>query len=503
MRKLQMLVNYCVRIWIIASILIITGLPAALASSGGADALGNKLSLWTVIPFAGILLSIAIVPLLHGKWWDHNMGKVSLFWALLFVIPFAFEFGLNTAIYHVLHIVTLDYIPFIILVGALYIITGGVAVKGDLPATPVFNTGMLFIGSLLASVIGTTGATMLLLRPLLSANRHRVKRAHTIMWCIFLVSNIGGSLTPIGDPPLFIGFLHGIPFFWTLKLAGIYFFNILLLLAMYYRVERTYYRQEMAHCLKPLGNIDVAKNNTHKEVLSNIQFVGLKNFIFLAGVLASVIMSGLLANHSLFYDEVTRTARGITIFAEHGHDLIIPWLNILRDALILVMAALSLKFTTREIRQENNFTWHPINHVAILFAGIFVTIVPALALLQARGNELGVTSAAQFFWATGILSSFLDNTPTYLAFLSLGSQLGSTVGIATDMGIVSEKVLMAISCGAVFMGANTYIGNAPNFMVKSIAEEEGIKMPSFFGYMGWSMIILIPVFILNTLIFFS
>ena len=450
--------------------------------------LGHQLPIWSVLPFVGMLLSIALFPLFAPHWWEHNRGKVSLFWALVFVVPFFFAFGGSLTVYELLHMYVLDYIPFIILLTGLFIVSGGIIVRGTLRGTPLVNAVMLGIATLLASWVGTTGASMLLIRPLLRAIKDRKWKAHTVIFFIFLVSNIGGSLTPIGDPPLFLGFLHGVPFFWTMRLILPMGLNVLILLTLYLIIDTLLYRREPA--MPSDGET------------APLKVEGLLNLLFLLGIVGSVIASGLLSKLPVFIDPLTHEAKGIPVFNYHGHELVWPWVSLMRDVFILFMAGLSWRFTPRQIREDNFFTWGPIQEVAVLFAGIFTTMIPALALLQARGGELGVTSPAQFFWAAGALSSFLDNAPTYLTFLSLAGGLGAASGIVTDLGTVTPSVLMAISCGAVFMGANTYIGNAPNFMVRSIAEENGVKMPSFFGYMGWSIMILIPIFILDTFVFF-
>jgi Na+/H+ antiporter NhaD/arsenite permease-like protein len=453
--------------------------------------LGDLLPIWSVVPFVGILLSIALAPLVNAHWWEHNMGKASLFWSAAFLIPFSIAFGLKDGVYQLLHIYVVDYIPFIILLFALFVIAGGIMVRGTLQGTPLFNTAILAIGAVLASVVGTTGASIVLIRPLIRAIKGRRVKVHTIIFFIFIVSNIGGSLTPVGDPPLFLGYLHGVPFFWTLKLLPAFFLNVGLLLGVYYWLDSRQFKKEGA-----------AGAGAESSSVDPIRVDGLCNLIFLGGVIAAVVLGGVFAKHPVFFDAAHNSPAGIPIISSHGHTLVFPYLNILRDAFILMMALLSLKMTPVALRSDNSFSWAPIKEVAILFAGIFVTIIPALAILGAKGAGLGVTEPWQYFWAAGTLSSFLDNAPTYLTFLALGTQMQATSGVMTDMGMVTEHVLMAISCGSVFMGANTYIGNAPNFMVRSIAEESGIRMPSFFGYMGWSLAVLIPIFLLNTVLFF-
>ena len=488
----------------------------ALASSGAVD-----YPYWTVVPFVGILLSIAICPLINAHWWEKNIGKVALFWSLAFTIPAAVFWGLGNAWYSLLHIMLLDYVPFLTLVAGLFVVAGGINIGGTLPNTPLANSVMLAIGASLASIVGTTGATMLLIRPIISANKDRNMKTHTIIFLIFLVSNIGGVLTPVGDPPLFLGFLHGVPFFWTLGLFADWLFNVAFLLVLYFAIDGYFFRKHKldmeAMNVNSQKYKELSFSEQLKEMLSfehndeehgdqkikaSIKIIGLQNLLFLAGILAAVIFSGVCAQHPVFFDKIHNLPRGLVVMTHHDHELLVPYINMIRDGFIILMAICSLKFTSKEIREANSFTWGPVEEVGILFAGIFATIIPALAILGAHGKELGLTEPWQFFWATGLLSSFLDNAPTYLVFTSLASQLGSTVGVVTDMGIIDENLLKAISAGAVFMGANTYIGNAPNFMTKAIAEENGVPMPSFFGYMLWSGLILIPLFILNTLLFF-
>lgn len=470
---------------------------AAGTGIGSEPSLGNILPLWSVVPFVGILLSIALGPLVNAHWWEHNMGKVSLFWGIVFSVPFVLGYGLDVGLYNLLHIYVVDYIPFIVLLAGLFVIAGGIIIRGSLVGTPYFNAVILAIGAVLSSVIGTTGSSMLLIRPLIRANAFRRVKAHTIVFFIFLVSNIGGSLTPIGDPPLFLGFLHGVPFFWTLRIIAPFLVNCAILLVAYIAIDRYFYQRETMFTER--GSINASTSN---ENAAKVSFGGLYNITFLLGVIAAVIFSGVFAQHPLFFDAPSGSAWGLPIMTSNGHTLVMPWINLARDLFIILMAVLSLKVTPRQLRADNHFTWGPIREVAVMFAGIFTTIIPALAILKARGGELGVTSPAQFFWAAGLLSSFLDNAPTYLTFASLAGSLGATVGVWTDLGIIDAEILLAISCGSVFMGANTYIGNAPNFMVRSIAEENGIKMPSFFGYMGWALALLIPLFVLDSWLFF-
>ncbi|GAA1627117.1 sodium:proton antiporter [Georgenia ruanii] len=449
--------------------------------------LGEQLPVWSIIPFVGMLLSIAVVPLVNAHWWERHQGKVSAFWALAFFVPFLVGFGPAVALTHGAEVLLLDYLPFIILILGLFAVTGGIVVRGSLSGTPKVNVVLLLVGTLLASWIGTTGAAMVMIRPLLRANAWRRHRVHQVVFFIFLVANIGGALTPIGDPPLFLGFLRGVPFFWTMHLLGPVLLNTAVLLVVFYLIDSRLMRREGPH---------------PEHTGERVRVDGLHNVVFLLMIVGAVILSGALAQQPLFMDTATGEARGITLVTTAEGHVTVPTLGLLRDAVILLAALLAFRGTRRELRAANGFTWGPIQEVAILFAGIFVTMIPALAILQARGGELGVTSPAAFFWATGALSSVLDNAPTYLVFLTTAASLGATSGVATTLGVIDPHLLMAVSAGAVFMGANTYIGNAPNFMVRSIAVEAGVRMPSFLGYMRWSLGVLIPLFVLDTLLFF-
>jgi Na+/H+ antiporter NhaD/arsenite permease-like protein len=449
---------------------------------GGVD-LGAVLPLWSVVPFVGILLSIAIFPLVAGEFWHHHFPKVSAAWALMFAIPFILAYH-GQAVYEILHIYIIDYIPFIILLWALFTVAGGILIRGSFNGTPVMNLVLLVVGTVIASWVGTTGAAMLLIRPVLRANARRRFKVHTIVFFIFLVANIGGSLTPLGDPPLFLGFLHGVPFFWTLRLIKEMAFVSIILLVVYFAMDSYYWKRETEAARQPEGTTE------------KLRIDGLHNLLFLGGILGGVIMSGMWQ------------AGEVTILGVHQ-----TIQNLARDGILIIMGLLSLATTSKKIREDNGFSWFPIQEVAYLFAGIFMTIIPALAILKAgeHGALAGLVHAVkepwQFFWVTGILSSFLDNAPTYLTFLTTAEGL-LFAGIAEPEvvhRIIAEKeiYLVAISCGAVFMGAVTYIGNAPNFMVKSIAEENGVEMPSFFGYMlKYSVTILVPIFVLVTLVFF-
>ena len=369
----------------------------------------------------------------------------------------------------------------------LFCVSGNITLEGDLAGSPRINVGLLLIGTMLSSWIGTTGASMLMVRPIIKMNAWRKRRSHIMVFFIFLISNIGGCLTPIGDPPLLMGFMRGVPFFWSLHLFPVLLFNVVILLTIFYFLDRRAYRKDIAEGLKP----DISKPGTEVHIL------GLHNLIFLAMIVAAVILSGTLPGMAAFQD-AEGAVRGIHLFGE----VTLTYPALIEVVIILVAAFLSFKTTSVEIRRKNHFTWGAIQEVAVLFVGIFITMQPALMILKANGASLGLNKPFEMFWATGCLSSFLDNTPTYLVFLTTAGALGFTEGMPTILGTVPIAMLEAISCGAVFMGANTYIGNAPNFMVKSISDENGIRMPSFFGYLLWSITFLIPVFLLDMLVFF-
>ena len=410
--------------------------------------LGQTLSLWAVVPFAGLLLSIALLPLRAPHFWENhkNKGLVAFLWSLPVAVYFLFQMP------HELVLSMKDYASFLLLLTALFIISGGIVLKGDLKATPEVNVLMLFIGAVLANFIGTTGASMLLIRPLLQTNSERKHTLHVPIFFIFLVSNIGGCLTPLGDPPLFMGLIKGVPFFWTLRLFPIWAVAVGGVLLIFYLYDGFQYRKEECR--------DLIRD---RQRVVPLHMTGTINFLWLAGVIGAIFL---------------------------------PFPR--REGALILMAILSLVTTKRVCRIDNKFTYGPIIEVAVLFAGIFVTMIPALLILNARGAALGITRPWQFFWATGSLSSFLDNTPTYLAFFSMAQGLG----LNGDMMGIPSLMLKAISAGAVFMGANSYIGNGPNFMVKAIAEEYKLKMPSFFGYMAYSAAVLIPLYVVVTLIFF-
>ena len=476
---------------LLASLMMVL-LSAVMVFAEGHEAhhtnLGETLPIWSVIPLVCMLLSIAIVPLVKPHWWEHNLLKVALFWAAVFLVPFGVGYGVKERTFQVLEIVLLDYLPFIVLLLGLFVAAGGIAIKGTIAGTPKMNLILLLMGTLLASWVGTTGAAMLMIRPVIRANAWREKKAHVKIFFIFLVANIGGCLTPVGDPPLFLGFLRGVPFFWTMKLLPILGFAVAVLGAIFFVIDTVLYKKELA-----AGRVPIQENVEREP----IKIEGAHNFIFIVMVVGSVILNGLLSSNPMFANPETGELYGLNIGG-----VVLPFTSIVQMSIILVAAGLSMKTTRKETREANAFTFAPIEEVAQLFIGIFITMIPALALLKAHGSELGLEHPYQFFWATGMLSGFLDNAPTYLVFLTTAGGAHFADGVHTTVGTVPPLDLMAISAGAVFMGALTYIGNAPNFMVKAIAEENKIKMPSFFGYMAWSFGILIPLFILITVVFF-
>jgi Na+/H+ antiporter NhaD/arsenite permease-like protein len=406
-------------------------------------------SLAWALPFVGLLLSIAILPLAAPHFWESNLRKLGIAAVLAAPVVVLYLRSRPESLVHA----AADYVSFIVLLGGLFVISGGILLEGDLQATPRTNATFLAAGAVLASFVGTTGASMVLIRPLLQTNRERKHVAHTVVFFIFLVSNIGGCLTPLGDPPLFLGYLLGVPFTWTFRLFVPWLFTTGLVLGIYFLWDQRAHAREAKADLK----------RDFYEV-RRLRVGGRENVLLLAGVLASVAF------------------------------LHAPW----REMAIVALAVFSWLRTDPGLHKTNRFTFHPILEVAALFAGIFATMLPALHILQARGAELGVREPWQFFWATGALSSFLDNAPTYLTFLALARGLH----LPADVVGVPNALLTAISLGAVFMGANTYIGNGPNFMVRSIAEERGVRMPSFGGYMLYSGSVLLPVFVLVTLVFF-
>jgi len=456
--------------------------PSTCRAADNSMNVGSLLPIWSILPFAGILLSIALIPLFAPHFWGHHFRKILVFWALVFAVPFLFFFR-EVAVHEIVHAIIIDYIPFILLLWALFTVSGGIYIKGTLKGSPAINTVILLTGTVLASIIGTTGASMLLIRPILRSNAWRMHKVHTIVFFIFLVSNIGGALTPLGDPPLFLGFLHGVPFFWTMHILPEMLFASVLLLAIYFILDSYYFKKENK----------TAQTDAEFEPLG---IEGSYNFIFLSGIITAVLFSGIIKLGEINIFGIYQTIE-----------------NIIKDFILILMGILSLTLTRQEVRRSNDFSWAPIQEVAYLFAGIFITIIPALAILKAGEHGAlvwlikSVNTPAHYFWVSGSLSSFLDNAPAYLTFFN--SMLGKFYpGMPESQAVallIEEKIpyLAAISAGSVFMGANSYIGNAPNFMIKSIAEEAGIKMPGFFGFMfKYSIPFLVVLFIIITFIFY-
>ena len=452
-------------------------LPAA-ASAATLD--GASLAPAWGLPFVGMLLSIALLPLAAPGFWHHHQGKVAGAWALVFLLPFAALHGPAPASSALVHALLAEYLPFVILLTALYTVAGGIHVRGDLRGSAGVNTGLLAVGALLASFMGTTGASMLMIRPLLRANAHRRRRQHLVVFFIFIVSNAAGSLTPLGDPPLFLGFLEGVGFFWTaVHLAAPTLFVVGVLLALFFVLDRLLARGDEAPPPAPAAPRAIGID-------------GAANVLLLLLVIALVLQSGLW--------------RSDTQLVVHGTALALPGLA--RDIGLVVVTLVSLALTPARVHQANHFDWAPMAEVAKLFAGIFITIVPVIAMLAAgaHGPFAGVIAAvtgpdgqpdaARYFWATGLLSAFLDNAPTYLVFFHTAG--GDPQALMTTFA----ATLAAISAGAVFMGAGTYIGNAPNMMVKAVAEHRGVAMPGFFGYMLWSGCVLLPLLLIVTWIWF-
>jgi Na+/H+ antiporter NhaD/arsenite permease-like protein len=460
---------------VLAALLAGFALPA-----GAAEALdGTKMGLAWGLPFAGILLSIALMPILAPSFWHHHYGKVAAFWGAAVLLPFALVFGIGTAARGVAHVALDEYIPFIALLLALYTTGGGVLLRGTLEGTPLTNTILLAIGTLLASVMGTTGASMLLIRPVLRANAQRSRKTHTFVFFIFLVANIGGSLTPIGDPPLYLGFLQGVSFFWpTVHLFAPFLFCAGVLLGLYYALDSLLYAREL-----PRAPDTAPREKLRIEGGSNIFLIGV--------VVFGVLMQGIWRP-----GEIVLLGQHVGIERLTG------------IALFVLVTVVSIRMTPSALRDENGFAWGAMAEVAKLFAAIFLCMGPVLAILKAGPDgsaaplvALTTDGAGEsipwvFFWMSGVLSSFLDNAPTYLVFFNLAG------GDAAHLMGPEAATLAAISAGSVFMGANSYIGNAPNFMVKAIVEESGFRMPTFFGYCAWAMMILIPLFVLCTFLFF-
>ena len=451
--------------------------------SFAAELQGSQLSMLWGVPFAGLLLSIALLPLLAPFFWHHHFGKATAAWSLAFLLPFAMIYGTGLAGASFFHALLAEYIPFIFLLTALFTVAGGIHIRGNLHGSPGLNTAILAIGAVLASFMGTTGASMLLIRPLIRANNNRTRKAHVVVFFIFIVSNAGGSLTPLGDPPLFLGFLKGVDFFWTVRhIFPETLFLVGSLLTIFYALDWWFYRQR-----KEVASMDLTPDT------DRLGFDGAANFWLLGAIAGLVLLSGLW--------------KSSIVFNIAGTDVGLP--GLVRDVGLVVITLLSLKITAAKVHADNQFSWGPMLEVAKLFAGIFLTIIPVIAMLKAGTSgpfgavvssvtrSDGSPDPAMYFWATGALSSFLDNAPTYLVFFNTAG------GDPQAMMTTFASTLAAISAGAVFMGANTYIGNAPNLMVKAIAEDRNVKMPSFFGYMLWSGAVLVPLFIIMTFIWFK
>ncbi|MCZ2104648.1 MAG: sodium:proton antiporter [Comamonadaceae bacterium] len=441
---------------------------------------GRQLGGWWGVPFAGVLLSIALLPMLAPTLWHHHYGKITAAWALAFFIPFGLLFGWASAGQGLVHALVAEYIPFVILLTALFTVAGGIYIKGNLRGTPVLNAGILAVGAVLASFMGTTGASMLLIRPLIRANDNRKHVAHVVIFFIFIVSNAGGSLTPLGDPPLFLGFLKGVTFFWTVD--HVYqetLFLVGALLVLFFLLDSWYFRQQ--------GEASRA-DPTPDSPREALGFDGKINFVLLLAIVGLVLMSG------VWQPGVQWDVAGTVVE--------LP--GVVRDVGMIAVTLISIMVTPHAVHEANEFSWGPMQEVAKLFAGIFLTIIPVIAMLRAGLDGAfapvvaAVTGAggepipAMYFWASGLLSSVLDNAPTYLVFFNTAG------GDAATLMTTHATTLAAVSIGSVFMGAITYIGNAPNLMVKAIAEDRGVTMPSFFGYMVWSCGILLPLFAIIT-----
>lgn len=422
------------------------------------------LPLWSIAPFVLMLLSVAVVPLIFGNWWEKNTNKLIL--SVVMAVPV-----LGVLIPRGLHLLEeslVDYASFMVLLAALFVISGGIYIKGEFAGTPLVNTAFLAVGAVLANLIGTTGASMLLIRPYLRANHRRQRRSHLCVFFIFIVSNIGGLLTPLGDPPLFLGFLRGVPFQWTLTLFPIWLAALVPVLIVFNLYDQYVFVREDVETPGALAEDVQPKRRLHIE--------GGLNFMFLLGVMLAAILSGYFG-----------------------------WPRGVQELIMIAMALLSWFMTPPAVYKANHFHLHPIAEVAAVFLGIFITMIPALEILRTHATQLGLSAPWQFFWMSGVLSSFLDNAPAYLTFTAVASGIVGSGSenlsglLQSDLGVA---LLRAVSAGSVLMGASTYIGNGPNFMVKSIAESNGVKMPSFGGYMLYSAAVLIPIFVLITLVFF-
>ncbi len=434
------------------------------------------------LPFIGLLVTIAMGPLVFPSIWDRHYGKITAAWSASVLAAIGFAFGAATGLDAFLRAMLLDYMSFIALLFSLYVVAGGILVAGNLHGTPAGNTGMLLLGTLLASFVGTTGASMIVVRPLIRANERRRHKAHVLVFAIFLIANVGGALTPLGNPPLFVGFLHGVDFFWPAQhMFSAVVLVIGMILGIFLAIDVFYYRREHSEVV-----------SHHKTAATVISLRGLTNVYLLGAIIAAILLS------AAWRPDIVVSIRGVDLELQ----------NLVRDAAIVIIALVSLKLTPAEHREANGFSWGPIREVAKLFAGIFICIIPMLAMLSAgpRGGFAWIASLTSaggtphnlaYFWLSGILSSFLDNAPTYLMFFELAG------GDARELMGPHAGTLAAISLGASSMGAITYIGNAPNLMIYAIAVERGIKMPSFFAYMAWSGAVLLPVFAIAGWVYFG
>lgn len=493
--------------------------------------MGREMSLIWVLPFAGMLLSIALMPLCAPHFWHLHFRKVAVGWALLMAAPFLIKYE-DAAGHEIAHVFLADYVPFVVLLWTLFTVSGGVLLSGTLVGTPIMNSVLLLVGTGIASWIGTTGASMLMIRPLLKANAHRHHRSHTVVFFIFLVSNIGGLLTPLGDPPLFLGFLHGVPFFWTLHFLCLPFLTATgFVIVLYFLVDSFWYHRE------PPESRQAALADRQP-----VRLHGSSNLLLLGGVVGAVLLSGYwkpshiqcgkwikngqleiltggeeVATPDTEFDHASpiRRSNSQALDAFHRRGLAIPLQNLAREALLITIGLVSLASTPNAVRSANGFSWFPIKEVAWLFAGIFMTIIPAILILKEgdhgafAGLVARVETPAHYFWMTGMLSAVLDNAPTYLTFFNVA--LGRFYPDVPESQAVTQLIgdpqrnlyLIAVATGAVFMGANTYIGNAPNFMVRSIAVEAGVNMPDFFSYIiRYTVPVLIPTFAAVHLLFF-
>ena len=430
----------------------------------------QQIEIWALIPFVLMLLSIAVIPLITERWWERNINKLLV--SALLATP-AILYLINHDLKEELqHQILFDYIPFIILLGALFVVTGGILILGHVQARPRNNTIILAIGYLLASFIGTTGASMLLIHPLLYVNKYRENKTHTILFFIALVANCGGILSPLGDPPLFLLYLRGVEFTWFLNMLPEWLFVGITLLTIYFFTDKRYYYKE--------EKTEMIMADFRERSVFSIK--GGINIIYLLGIIAAVLFL-----NSSYIPEM----------GEHDAPIRIKFL---REITLVAIALLSLITTRKKIRQDNHFSWAPIIEVACIFIGIFITMTPALLFLSDNAQKLGITRPWQFYYSSGLLSAFLDNSPTAVAFHTVAQNIPSTSEVM--IAGVEEIILKAIAMGAVFFGAMTYIGNGPNFMVKAIAEREGVKMPGFFGYMiSFSLKVLLPIYIITQIIF--